>query len=154
MPSEGTRLELEQRRRIAYEVSVGVSLWFLANCWSMTEARILRIAGLSRAEWDRRHALRLRLLPEHAGDTAALNRAVLAASTDRPMTRPRFTISNQAPNNSIYAERCYGVWDVEQRGWAMLPNAVMCWGMTYDDAADALIELRGGMRAEGLRDAN
>lgn len=63
----------------------------------------------------------------------------------------RFTISNQAPNNPRYAERMFGVWDALEERWAGLPNGTLCWGLTYDDAADALIELRGGARVGGLR---
>jgi hypothetical protein len=36
--------------------------------------------------------------------------------------------------------------------WAVMPNAVLCSNMSGDDALDALIELRGGRRAQALRD--
>jgi hypothetical protein len=65
----------------------------------------------------------------------------------------RYVISDDAPNNEVYGpERRYGVWDREENKWATLPNAVLCWGLTHNGALDALIELRGGARAEELRD--
>lgn len=60
-----------------------------------------------------------------------------------------FMFVDEAPNNEVYGPHCrYGVLDTEKGTWAMLPDATMCWGMTADRALDALIELRGGRRAE------
>jgi hypothetical protein len=48
----------------------------------------------------------------------------------------------------------YGVIDTMTGKHAILPNAVLCWGLPYDEALDALIELRGGRRADSLRDSD
>lgn len=65
-----------------------------------------------------------------------------------------------APPSPYGFARCFGVIDTtkdsrERSGgeYALLPNAVLCFGMSHDGALDALIELRGGARAEELRDA-
>lgn len=73
--------------------------------------------------------------------------------TPESLLAERYVLDDQAPNNAVYGpERRYGVIDRRNGTHAMLPNAVLCWGLTKDDALDALIELRGGAYAEALRD--
>lgn len=69
------------------------------------------------------------------------------------MSEERFTLTEEAPAPpSLYGfARRFGVLDRETNrgdGMAMLPDGTLCWGMTQDRALDALIELRGGARAE------
>lgn len=69
------------------------------------------------------------------------------------LLRERYVIDDQAPNNEVYGpERRYGVLDTMTGKHAMLPNAALCWGLTHDEALDALLELRGGPRAHSMRD--
>jgi hypothetical protein len=70
------------------------------------------------------------------------------------MTAERYTMTAAAGANPGVDDpaRHYGVIDNAEGRHAILPNAVLCWGMAHDEALDALLELRGGLRADSLRD--
>lgn len=60
---------------------------------------------------------------------------------DCTVASSRYVVSDQIKGSTTI--RHFGVWDQWRERWARLPDEHLCWGMTADEALDALLELRG-----------